>query len=144
MGRCFREKINILKSHSNNVEAISYSAGDKYLLSGSHDNTMTIWDAKTGNYIDTLAGHAQSICTMSFVPGSNILASGDCIGNMPFGIPVPQGGCKIIFWDVEAAKQIKAIEGDCGLSCAAFSPDGKYFVTGHATGGRFITVYERK
>jgi WD40 repeat protein len=50
----------------------------------------------------------------------------------------------VTFCDVQALKLIKSIDGDCGLSCAVFSPDGKYFVTGHALGGRFITIYERK
>ncbi len=141
------DKIKVLNGHSNNVEAISYSPDGKYLVSGSNDNSIIIWDAKTGNYIDTLAGHAERICTLSFVPNSNILASGDCIIlKGPFGVPIRHSGgaCKVIFWDVQTFKSIKSIDGDCGLSCAVFSPDGKYFVTGHASGGRFITIYERK
>ncbi len=141
------EKIQTLPGHINNVVAISYSPDGKYLVSGSNDNTIIIWDANTGNYINTLAGYTNSVCTVSFVPGSNILAAGDCIVlKGPFGIPIRHSGsaCKVVFWDLESVKQINSIDGDCGLSSAAFSPDGKYFVTGHATGGRFITIYERK
>jgi prepilin-type processing-associated H-X9-DG protein len=141
------EKIKVLNGHSNNVEAIRYSPDGKYLVTGSNDNSISIWDAKTGNYIDALTGHAERICTLSFVPNSNILVSGECIIlKGPFGIPIrhSDGACNVTFWDVQAHKPIKSIDGDCGLSCAVFSSDGKYFVTGHAIGGRFISIYQRK
>jgi WD40 repeat protein len=140
-------KVQALTGHSNNVGALVYSSDGKYLVSGGNDNSIVVWDAKTGKYIDALAGHKESICTLSFVPGSTVLVSGDCmVGLGPFGIPIRHSAdhCKITFWNIEAVQAIKSLDSDCGLSCAAFSPDGKYFVTGHAVGDRFITIYERK
>ena len=139
------DKIKVLNGHANNVEAISYSPDGKYLVTGSNDNSIVIWDAKTGNYIDTLLGHTERICTLSFVPHSDILVSGDCIIRKgPFGIQIRHSGseCKVNFWNIQALKPIESADFDCGSSCAAFSPDGKYFVIGHAVGGRFITIYK--
>ena len=141
------DNMKTLSGHQNNVNAVVFSGDGKYLLSGSNDNSLSIWDAKTGNLIGGLAGHANGICTVSFLPNSHTAISGDCMAfSGPFGIPVrtTDSSCKFIFWDVESAKKIRTIESDCGLSCTAFSPDGKYFVAGFAKGDRFISVYERK
>jgi WD40 repeat protein len=140
-------KIKALSGHTNDVGVVAYSGDGKYLLSGSNDNSVSIWDAKTGTFIDAFTGHSNGICTLSFLPNSHIANSGDCILlTGPFGIRIKSdsNSCKLIFWDVETAKQISTLESDCGLSSSAFSPDGKYFVAGYTQGDRFIAIFERK
>lgn len=142
------EKVKTLPGHTSTVEKVAFSPDGKYLASGGADNIIMIWDANTGSAVSRLAGHSDRICALSYIPNTNILLSGDCrIFLGPFFRPsyVAGTGCKAVFWDAETAKQLKTIDTDCSLSCATFSPDARYFVTGNAAGaGQFITVYERK
>jgi WD40 repeat protein len=141
-------EIMSLSGHSSNVEAITYSPDGKYLVSGGADNVVMTWDAKTGAFLNRLMGHADRISSLAFIPNTTTLASADCkifLGPFFRKSRVGGPGCKAIFWDVATAKQLKTIDTDCSLTSIALSPDGKFFVTGHATGsGQFITVYEKK
>jgi WD40 repeat protein len=143
------DKIKALTGHSNNVNTVAYSPDGKYLVTGSDDNTIMIWDAATGNAGKSLAGHSDKISILSFIPGSTVLTSGDStsttVGIGPFGIPVVQeSACKLVFWNISTAAQLKAIDSDCSLSSLAYSPDGKYLAAGHTGSNSFITVFERK
>lgn len=141
------EKINELKGHVDNIKIIAYSKDGRYLASGGDDKLVLLWDAKTGEVLDPLPDHTSKICSLLFSPTSNILVSSDCIIRKGiFGITIRQtfGGCKNIFWDVTTAKPLKSLDSDCSLTSAAFSPDARYFVTGHAAGDQYITIYERK
>ena len=141
-------EIMSLTGHASNVEAVTYSPDGKYLVSGGADNVVMLWDAKTGAFLNRLMGHADRISSLAFIPNTTTLASADCkifLGPFFRKSRVGGPGCKAIFWDVATAKQLKTIDTDCSLTSIALSPDGKFFVTGNATGsGQFITVYEKK
>lgn len=141
-------EIMSLAGHSSNVEAITYSPDGKYLVSGGADNVVMLWDANTGAFLNRLTGHTNRISSLAFIPNTTTLASADCkifLGPFFRKSYVAGPGCQAILWDVATAKQLKTIDTDCSLTSIAFSPDGKFFVTGNATGqGQFITVYEKK
>jgi WD40 repeat protein len=144
------DKVKTLTGHSNNVDAVAYSPDGKYVISGSNDNTIIIWDAKTGSKTNTLSGHSGKMSVLAFIPGSTILTSGDSTmvdggARGPFGIPIlSEKACKLIFWNIDTAKQLKALDSDCDLSSMAYSPNGKYLVTGHNGSSSFMTIYETK
>ncbi|MFA5074026.1 MAG: WD40 repeat domain-containing protein [Nitrospirota bacterium] len=142
-------ELKVMEGHSRSVQTITYSPDGKYLVSGGGDNAIMIWDAKTGKVLNPIVGaHSDTICALSFIPNTTIFVAGECkIFLGPFFTPsyVAGDGCKVIFWDAETAKPLKTIKTNCSLSSAAVSPDGKYFVTGNATGpGQYVTVYEKK
>jgi len=141
------KKVKELAGHINDVTAVTYSYDGKYLASGGDDNLVLLWDAKTGEVVDPLPGHKNKIRSLLFSPKSNLLVSSDHISHKGlFGVAVREifGGCKNIFWDVTTGKSFKMLYSDCSLSATAFSPDAKYFITGHAAGDQYITVYEKK
>jgi WD40 repeat protein len=147
------DKIKALNGHTNDVNTVAYSPDGKYLVTGSDDNTIRIWDAATGNAGKSLEGHSDKMSILSFIPGSTILTSGDSVSTAvvvrgAFGIPVAgvgqESACKLIFWNISTAAQLKAVDSDCSLSSLAYSPDGKYLAAGHTGSNSFITVFERK
>ncbi len=141
------KKVKELAGHINDVMAVTYSYDGKYLASGGDDNLVLLWDAKTGEVVDPLPGHKNKIRSLLFSPKSNLLVSSDHISHKGlFGVAVRDifGGCKNIFWDVTTGKPLKMLYSDCSLSSAAFSPDAKYFIAGHAAGNQYISVYEKK
>ena len=46
-----REQECTLTGHSNEVNSVAYSPDGKYILSGSDDHTVKIWDAATGKEV---------------------------------------------------------------------------------------------
>jgi WD40 repeat protein len=41
----------------------------------SHDKTVRLWDAATGNALQTLEGHSDSVSSVAFSPDRNLLAT---------------------------------------------------------------------
>ena len=49
---------------------------DLRIVSGSGDNTVKIWDAFTGQLINTLTGHYDSVWSVAFSPDNSKIVSG--------------------------------------------------------------------
>lgn len=67
-----------LEGHERGVNCIEYyPGGDKpYLLSGADDKLVKIWDYQTKACIQTLDGHANNVCAVTFHPRLPVLISG--------------------------------------------------------------------
>lgn len=50
--------LQILEGHTNIVESMAFSPKGNLLASGSWDNTVRIWDGKTGQLLRTLEAHS--------------------------------------------------------------------------------------
>ncbi|HOW57881.1 MAG TPA: hypothetical protein PKZ12_07745, partial [Smithellaceae bacterium] len=47
-------EIFVQLGHSSNIKSVSYTSDGAYLVSGSEDKTVKIWEAKTGRELRTL------------------------------------------------------------------------------------------
>mmetsp|Transcript_28883 Transcript_28883/g.52596 ORF Transcript_28883/g.52596 Transcript_28883/m.52596 type:complete len:898 (-) Transcript_28883:141-2834(-) len=67
-----------LNGHQHAVNCVDYMrTGDKpYLISGSDDNTVRIWDYQMKACVQTLSGHTSNITTAVFHPSLPIVFSG--------------------------------------------------------------------
>lgn len=65
----------ILRGHSEAVTYAAFSPDDKYIVSGSKDNTIRIWDSQTGQCVDTLMGHSGDIDYVAFSPDGTMVFS---------------------------------------------------------------------
>ena len=52
------------------------------LATGSHDQTIKLWDAATGHELTTLRGHTGNVYTVAFSPEGTRLASGSLDGTV--------------------------------------------------------------
>ena len=110
----------VLGKHTAAVECVFYSPDGNYIVSGSDDKSLIIWDAKTGKKIRVLEGHTNLVSCLAYSPDGNYIVSGSVDKSL-------------IIWDAKTGEKIKLLEGHTlPINCVAYSPDGKYIVSGSA------------
>ena len=99
--------------NSSNFTIVCISPDNKYILAGSDDNSMSLWDIKSGLKIREFYGHSGRINSVAFSPnGKQILSGSD---DMTARI-----------WDIFTGEEIiKMFSSDDGEWGAA-TPDGYY------------------
>ncbi len=69
---------NTLKGHSNWVNSANFSPDGSTIVSASDDQTVKLWDARTGEELRTLKGHSNWVLSASFSPdGSTVVSAAD-------------------------------------------------------------------
>lgn len=96
----------IIKDKSNHV---TISPDGNLIASACMDNTVKIWDARTGKNIFVLKGHKGFVLNVAFAPDGRKLASA--------------GLGSIIIWDVTTGDIIKEIND--ASTIVSFSPDSR-------------------
>ena len=61
--------------HTSDVECMKYCFDGNYLISGSRDNSIKIWDAKNGYSYMELNGHKAPVLTIDFDPSKQFIGS---------------------------------------------------------------------
>ena len=107
-----------LTGHSGSVTSICWSTNGKYGASGSYDETVIIWDAKSGQKLKTLEGHSDWVLSVCWSPDGKYLASGS-------------SDKTLIIWDAESGERLQTLKGHSnGVLSVCWSPDGKYLASG--------------
>ena len=52
------------------MNGVSFSPNNQYVVSGSDDKTVRIWDVESGDCIKTLKGHTSNVRGVSFAPNN--------------------------------------------------------------------------
>ncbi|MCF4968572.1 trypsin-like peptidase domain-containing protein [Nostoc sp. CMAA1605] len=112
-------KVNQYGVIEGQVESVAFSPDGRTLASGSHDNTIKIWNIATGQAIRTLNGNSFSIVfnSVAFSPDGKTLASGSW-------------DTTIKIWNVATGQEIRTITGYAPvMGSVAISPDGRTLVS---------------
>ena len=117
-----------LKGHTDYVRSTAYSPDGRYIISGSDDRTIRIWDAKTGAAV----GHPLKSNTYSTL--SALFYSAHSVAYSPDGRYIISGSHDrtIRIWDAETGTAVgEPLEGHTDrVNSVAFSPDGRYIISG--------------
>ncbi len=105
-----------LKGHSEDIHAVAFSPDGNFLASGSIDQTVKIWDVKSGQLIRTLH-HGNGIMDVTFSPDGTLVASAGADGNVKL-------------WDATNGRLLKTLTHPDELKTVAFSPDGTLLASG--------------
>ena len=107
-----------LTGHSKSVYSVAYSPNGQTLASGSWDNTIKLWNVKTGNLLQTLEGHSKDISSVAYSPDGQTLASGSVDGT-------------IKLWNVKTGKLLQTLTGhSSSVNSVTYSPDGQTLASG--------------
>ncbi|BGP16182.1 hypothetical protein JCM10213_001398 [Rhodosporidiobolus nylandii] len=119
------------------VTSVVFSPDGKFLAAGSLDTVVRIWDAETGQLLDKLKGHKDSVYSVGFSPDGKFLVSGSLdktlkmfdVGSLKAALaaggkdaPVGEGGKTTCLTTLQGHK-------DYVLS-VDISPDGAWIVSG--------------
>jgi len=104
--------------HTGNVYSVAFSPDGKYAISGSHDQTIRLWDIRTGRELRIFKRHKGSVSSVTFSPNGRYALSGS-------------EDKTIRLWDIATGKEVKVFKGHkSGVYSVAFSPDGSYILSG--------------
>ncbi|WWC98010.1 hypothetical protein V866_004899 [Kwoniella sp. B9012] len=105
--------VQTLDSHTGPVNVVKYNHGAKYLLSGSSDRSIRLWNPSLGKEIKCYNGHAQEVLALDITHDNAKFAS--------------SGGDRAVFlWDVPTGSVIRRMQGHFGkINAVGFSPDSQ-------------------
>jgi len=104
--------------HTAAIRSAAFSPDGKYLLSGSDDMTLRLWEVSTGREIRAITGHSGLISSVGFSPDGKYVVSGS-------------RDTTIRLWEVNTGKEIRRFNGhDAAVNSVAFSPSGKIVISG--------------
>ena len=111
------QAVALFTGHTDSIYSVTFSPDGNTLASGSTDDTVRLWDVKTGTNTHTLTGHTSLVNSVAFSPDGNTLASGSWE--------------EIRLWDVSTGTHTRTLTGHSGgVRSVAFSPDGNTLASG--------------
>jgi WD40 repeat protein len=91
------------------------------VLSFGADQTLRLWEVRTGKLVRELAGHTGAVAGAWFLPGGRQVVSHAADNTLRV-------------WDVESGKEVRrhGLAADhCAINWLALTPDGRGFLTNH-------------
>ena len=105
------EALNLLTGHTDWVSSVSFSPDGQKIASGSYDETVRLWDVRTGRH-QIFTGHTDSVESVSYSPDGNTLASGS-------------GDETVRLWDARTSRHIRTLTGHTdSVWIVSYSPNG--------------------
>jgi WD40 repeat protein/basic membrane lipoprotein Med (substrate-binding protein (PBP1-ABC) superfamily)/DNA-binding SARP family transcriptional activator/energy-coupling factor transporter ATP-binding protein EcfA2 len=107
----------VIDAHPGGIREIKFSPDGERLVSVGKDRTLKIWDAASGQLLNSVQATNADITSVTYSP------SGDYIATTDHDLTAK-------LWDSQTLTQITSFEGhDSSLLALAFSPDGERLVT---------------
>jgi WD40 repeat protein len=112
-GSCVRK----LLGHTGGVYSVAYSNDNKYIVSGSWDNSVRIWSVENGEERMKLEGHTDYVMSVGFSHDNKYIVSGSEDNS-------------VRIWSVENGEEMMTLEGHTDeVTSVGFSNDNKYIVS---------------
>jgi WD40 repeat protein/serine/threonine protein kinase len=112
--------VPLLIGHEAWVSSVAVTPDGQYVVSGSGDNKVRLWDLATGKEVRRFTGHESTVRTVAVTPDGQYVVSGSWDKT-------------VRLWELATGKEVRWFTGheDTVLSVAV-TPDGQYVVSGSA------------
>jgi WD40 repeat protein len=120
--------LGTFKGHTEAVYGITFSPDGKFLVTGSGDRSVRVWDAASGKELKAFAGaagHQNLVLSVAVSPDGSLIASGGS-----------DNTAKI--WDFPAPTAVRTLAKTEGATAVAVSPDGTRLAAGNKDGSVHI------
>jgi len=108
----------VFRGHRDSVAAVTTTTDGGFVLSGSSDNTLRLWNIASGECLRTFAGHGAQVCAVAAVPHGPFAVSGSHDETLRL-------------WNIYSGNCVRTLEGHVGeVSCVAVAPDGQTVISG--------------
>jgi WD40 repeat protein/uncharacterized caspase-like protein len=105
-------------THSNHVSSMDISDDGEFLVSAGWDNTVRLWNARTGQEIRRFEGHADVVRSVALSSDGSLLLTGSADKTARL-------------WDTFSGRKLLQLEGHVQpVTAVVFSPDNAWFATG--------------
>jgi len=111
-------ELNVLNGHMDVVNSVAFSRNGMWIVSGSDDCSVQVWDVSTGAEINVLEGHTKSVFSVAFSSDNMWIVSGS-------------SDKTVWVWDVSTGAELNVLKGhtDC-VNSVAFSGNSLHIVSG--------------
>jgi WD40 repeat protein len=128
----------VFRGHADFVTALAFSPDGWYLVSGSLDGTIRLWDVRSGQEVAILRGQLHPVTDLAVSPDGKRVAS---TGATPL---FPDEGGVLKIWDRAADTGVLTLQTASAIDAVVFSPDGKrLFTAGNGVQLWDVTTGER-
>jgi len=112
----FGKVITTYEGHSDQINCIAVARNNRFVVTGSSDKTIIVWDVMKGKKHMQLEGHDWKVRSVDISFDSKFMVSGSI-----------DGVC--ILWNLQTGEQIKKFSVSNGqVKSVAISPNGEYIV----------------
>jgi len=117
--RLTKRTMKIALKHGNRNTCVSFSPDGKFLVSGSWDNTLKVWEVGSWREVTILKGHRGRVFSVAFSPDGKFLASGSSDNT-------------VNVWEVGSWRKVTILKAFWNTSVwsVSFSPDGQFLASG--------------
>ncbi|NMG21658.1 beta-propeller domain-containing protein [Brasilonema bromeliae] len=114
--------LRTLSGHNNEVRAIALTPDGKYVISGSLDSTLKVWNWQTGEEVRTLRGHDEEVRAIALTPDGKYVISGSSDETLKI-------------WNWRTGEEVRTLKGHGSMVTAVVvTPDGNYIISGSWNG----------
>jgi WD40 repeat protein/energy-coupling factor transporter ATP-binding protein EcfA2 len=108
---------NTFQGHESSVNSVAFSPDGQFIVSGSWDNTLLLWDIQGNRVGQPFQGHESSVISVAFSPDSKLIVSGSDDNT-------------VRLWDIDGNSVGQPFRGhSASVNSVAFSPDGRLIVS---------------
>lgn len=126
-----REDENYSVSHADEITCFVITVDSLFVITGSRDMSLKVWQATGGKLAQVLVGHSDAVtCVAVSVTNKTQVISGS-------------KDCNLIVWDIHTGEEIHTLAGHLAqVTCVQISADGTTAVSG--SDDKTLIVWETK